>query len=872
MKTDEIRRLFLDFYQAQGHRVLPSDSLIPANDPTLLFTGAGMNQFKEYFLGIKKDMKRATTCQKCLRTGDLDNVGKTPYHHSFFEMLGNFSFGDYFKEDAIRWAFEFLTSSLRIPRERLRMSVHTNDDEAYRIWTEKLKVPGNWVARLGDKSNFWPANARLEGPNGPCGPCSEIFYDQGENFGCRKPECGVDCDCGRFAEIWNLVFTQYNRQEDGSLVPLAAKNIDTGAGLERIACVLQGKRSNFEIDSLWPLVEFVLKQFRLDPAGKEPKSLEFAKTIVDHARAATFAIADGVQPSNEGRGYVVRKLIRRAVWRGKSLAGDGKIGPFLDAIAGQVAQIMASPYPHLAKELAHISMILRGEEKRFLDTLEDGKKVLSKIFEETKKRGARQIAAEDAFKLYDTYGFPDELTSVLASEEGLAVDVEGFETLMESQRQKAKEGSKIADSIFVTESIPPDLAKQPGTKFLGYDALRSSAKVLFADLKANEGWIVLDQTPFYAEQGGQVGDQGEIRWGNGLAKVLDTQKKDVWSMHHIKINSGTLTQGTSVDCAVDEIRRDSIRRHHTATHLLHAGLRKVLGPHARQLGSLVNAEKLRFDFSHPKALSADEIIEIENFVNSAILKNLFVRVEEMTLKEAQQKGALAFFGEKYKDCVRMVQVGEDLSKELCGGTHVSRTGDIGMLLITSESSVASGTRRIEAVAGLAALDYSRSNAKELEKLAGILRSSKEDISGRIEKLQSKVKELEKKPGNAAGAAVDIQALIKNAIDVRGIKVVTHAFSGLEVNSLRGAADLIRKHIREDNLSVFFTVSGDGSVKYVVASGCGKIDAAKIANRVAVILEGSGGGKKEFAQGGSKRADLIEKARAAIPDILSEFLC
>lgn len=871
MDTNTIRTSYLDFFRSKGHKVVQSDSLVPVNDPTLLFTGAGMNQFKEYFLGLKKDMKRATTSQKCLRTGDLDNVGKTPYHHSFFEMLGNFSFGDYFKEEAILWAMEFLTDVLRIPPDKLRVSVHRNDEEAYRIWTDKMKVPPAWVAKLGDKSNFWPANAPLDGPNGPCGPCSEIFFDQGEQYGCKMPDCGVDCDCGRFAEIWNLVFTQYDRQEGGKLLPLVAKNIDTGAGLERIACVLQGKRNNFETDGLAPLVESVLTRFGLDPKNiKSREALQFARTIVDHGRAATFAIADGAQPSNEGRGYVVRKLIRRAVWRGKSLAGDIRMKPFLAALAQEIAQRMSSPYPYLLQEMAHIRMLLDGEEERFLETLEDGKKVLRRIIDETRNRGSGEISAEEAFKLYDTYGFPDELTVALAGESGLTVDVRGFEALMEKQRQMAKDGSKIADSIFVTQDIPPALTNQPATKFLGYDTLNASGTVLFSDLKGNEGWIVLDQTPFYAEQGGQVGDHGEMRWNGGSARVLDTLKKDLWSMHRVKIEYGAILKGTTVDLSVDAERRWKIRRHHTATHLLHAALHKVLGPHARQLGSLVSSEKLRFDFSHPKSLTVDEIKEIENFVNSAILSDLPVTVTLKSLNDARQEGAIAFFGEKYKEEVRVVQVSANLSKELCGGTHVDRTGEIGILLITSESSVASGTRRIEAVAGSAALEYSRENQAKLGKIADLLKCSKDDITQRIGKLQSKVKELEKKPQAKASGTGNIAALTETSLDIKGIKVIVHELRDVEVNDLRGITDQIRKSMSAEFLVVLFTTIAD-SVKFVVASSSEKADASRIAARVAQGLEGSGGGKKEFAQGGSKRPDLVDKVRSYLPAILAEVL-
>jgi len=870
MKTDEIRKEFLDFFQSKGHSIQPSDSLIPQEDPTLLFTGAGMNQFKEYFLGIRKDMNRAATCQKCLRTGDLDNVGKTPYHHSFFEMLGNFSFGNYFKKEAIAWAVEFLTQRLRIPIERLRFSVHSDDTEAYQIWTETLKIPAERVKKLGDRSNFWPANAPAEGPNGPCGPCSEIFYDQGVSFGCGKTTCDVDCDCGRFAEIWNLVFTQFNRQDGGILTPLAAKNIDTGAGLERIACVLQGKKNNFEIDILSPLVEWVLKRFGTPPG---PEVLLLAKIIVDHTRAATFAIADGVQPSNEGRGYVIRKLIRRAVWRGRTLAKQQAGQPFLDALALEIARIMDSAYPALSKELPRIQMLLRGEEARFLETLEDGRKTLIRMIEETLEKHENILSAETVFKLYDTYGFPDELTATIALEKNLKIDSEGFEALMENQRQKAKEASKIADSIFITQEIPAGLKNQPPTRFLGYETLEASGTVLFSERGRETAWIVLDQTPFYAEQGGQVGDQGMLEWDGGRAKVLDTQKKDSWIMHRVEIPPSLPGEGIRVTGRVDRERRAAIRRHHTATHLLHAGLRKILGPHARQLGSLVSPEKLRFDFSHPKALTEPELKEIENFVNSAILKNLLVSTDEKNLKDAQQEGALAFFGEKYKEKVRVISIDERLSQELCGGTHVERTGDIGILFITEESSVGSGTRRIEAVAGFAALAYVRTMQDQLSRASETVKVSPAELPEQIEKLLKKLRDSEKKRGKTGVSPEEIRQLVRDAATIDALRlVVPKAFSGMEINSLRSVADQLRKTFeKEESVAVLFDVDANHSVRFVVSSGSPRIDASQLANQIARILNGSGGGKKEFAQGGSKSPDLLEAARKEIPEIVRELL-
>jgi alanyl-tRNA synthetase len=870
--TNEIRDVFLDFFKSKRHTVVASDSLVPAKDPTLLFTGAGMNQFKDYFLGVRKDMKRATSSQKCLRTGDLDNVGRTPYHHSFFEMLGNFSFGDYFKEEAIAWAIELLTGSLKIPRERLRVSVHCDDEEAFRIWRDKIKVPERWIAKLGDDTNFWPANAREQGPNGPCGPCSEIFFDQGEgSMKCGNPRCDVDCSCGRFAEIWNLVFTQYDRKEGGVLTPLAAKNIDTGAGLERFACVLQGKKNNFEIDILEPLVQFTHKPLGGPPLSELDAAIVVARTVADHVRAATFTIADGALPSNEGRGYVVRKLIRRAVWRGRRfLFLNQKPQPFLYRMAEKVTELMEKPYPYLRRELPHVQTVLKGEEERFLQTIEEGQKLLDAMIRGVKKSGARTIPAEDAFKLYDTYGFPDDLTVSIAKGEGLEVDLRGFEKLMEEQRRRAKDASKIADSIFVATEVNPDLARQPESIFRGYETLETQSEVLFLDLAEDGGWALLRETPFYAEQGGQVGDRGVWEWEGGRALVLDTQWKDKWILHRLEIEHGNLHVGRKVRAVVDERLRERTRRHHTATHLLQAALRSLLGTHVRQLGSLVNPDKLRFDFSHPKALSVDEIKAIENFVNSAILKNLTVCAEEKGFEESQKEGSLSFFGEKYAERVRVLNVGSGLSKELCGGTHVSRTGDIGSFLITSESSIASGVRRIEAVAGEVAVEYAQKLKGEFERLAQALKSSPNDIFDRVERLQARLKDLEKKKVQATVNQNDIENLAHAAVGVSDVQLICHSFKDVGLDALRGVTDRLRQRVPGRLVAVLFS-EVDGMLSFVAASTAGNVHAGELAKKIAGFVEGSGGGKKDFAQGGGRRPDLVPKAKDKILSLVEEFL-
>ncbi len=869
--TNEIRKVYLDFFHDKGHKVVPSDSLIPQGDPTLLFTGAGMNQFKEYFLGLKHDMTRATSSQKCLRTGDLDNVGRTPYHHSFFEMLGNFSFGDYFKREAIEWAMELLTEYFSVPRDRIRVSVHQHDEEAYKIWRDNVRIPEAWVKRLGDHSNFWPANAIKDGPNGPCGPCSEIFYDQGPECGCGRPTCDVQCDCGRFAEIWNLVFTQYDRHEGGKLVPLAAKHIDTGAGLERLSCVLQQKTNNFDIDILKPLVDFLAKNAEGVSIARSPDCLQVARTIVDHGRAATFAIADGVTPSNEGRGYVVRKLIRRALWQGKQFLFSRKASkPFIFGLVSLVVEVMAEPYPYLQKVLEPVEMIIRGEEERFLATLEDGQRILDEMIHSTKQKGKKVISSEDAFRLYDTYGFPDELTVTIAKEHGLEIDLKGFEQLMEEQRKRAKDASKITDSIFVAAHVNPKLTQLPPSKFLGYETLQAEGKILFLDLKGKEGWAILDQTPFYAEKGGQVGDKGIWRWQGGHAGVMDTQWKDnKWILHQLQIEAGNLTENMTVQAQVDEHLRERTRRHHTATHILQSALRQVLGPHVRQLGSLVSPEKLRFDFSHPKPLSYKETKEIENSVNFAILSNLPVSTEIKTFDQSQKDGALAFFGEKYDARVRILNVGNGFSKELCGGTHVKQTGDIGSFLITSESSIASGTRRIEAVAGMVAVEYMQKTKEQLEKLASMLKASPAELFERVEKLQDKLRGQQKNVPPQISRE-ELTAVIQSGFEIRGVRFMHHEFKDLDIGSLRGVTDQIRAMTQGKQSVVVLFSTAEAAVNFVTASNSNLVDAARLTKKIASLLNGSGGGKKDFAQGGSKRSDLVSSVKSQMKDLFTDI--
>jgi len=841
MKTDEIRESFLSFFAAKGHKRVPSDSLIPRNDPTLLFTGAGMNQFKDHFLGLKKDLKRAASSQKCLRTGDLDNVGRTRYHHSFFEMLGNFSFGDYFKEEAILWAWEFLTQVLKVPAERLRVSVHQDDKEAYEIWQKKVKVRPEWISRLGDKSNFWPANAPLEGPDGPCGPCSEIYFDQGADYGANTQNDTIESDSGRFAEIWNLVFTQYDRKGVKQLEPLQAKNIDTGAGLERIACIMQGKRSNFEIDIFEPSLKR-LREYFPKAGSKENPSLY---TITDHVRAVFFSITDGALPSNEGRGYVIRKLIRRALWHGWRL---GKREAFLYTLAPCVIETMGRQYPELREHGESVKETVKNEEKRFLDTLETGLKILDGELKESKKNNKPVLAGENAFRLYDTYGFPLELTREISAQGGIAVDETGFQKCMELQQEKARGASQIAGAIFTKSETDEKLAHLPTTKFLGYENCVGQGKVLLAEKFDNELWVVLDQTSFYGEGGGQVGDRGRLKAEGFEGEVFDTQKKNEIIIHRLKKWTGTPKPGAPVVTEVNEEIRMSTVRHHSATHLLQASLRALLGEQVRQLGSLVNEEKLRFDFSFSRALTPEELEKIERNVNRMILENKGAEIVHTDMETAKKKGALAFFGDKYTDKVRVISMGE--SVELCGGTHVKATGDIGLVKITSESSVASGVRRIEAVAGLKALEYVNGQLELLKGLSRELKTKPEELPLRFEKMSQRIKELEK--GGKPAEGEKFMDLTWKMVRVPA-EVVLKGFRGASPKTLKEMADPLRNNVKG---RVIFLIAEDGGKTSLLVSLTSDLvdqglDAGAITKRACLLLGGTGGGRRDVAQGGGK---------------------
>jgi len=858
MKTEEIRASFLSFFESKGHQCVQSDSLIPQNDPTLLFTGAGMNQFKDYFLGLRKDLTRATSSQKCLRTGDLDNVGKTCYHHSFFEMLGNFSFGDYFKEEAISWAWEYLTKELKISPEKLRVSVHQDDDEAYKIWAKKIKIRPEWITKLDDETNFWPANAPTDGPNGPCGPCSEIYFDQGEDFGLDTKNDSITSESGRFAEIWNLVFTEFDREGKNKLIPLANKNIDTGMGLERLACVLQGKRSNFEIDIFEP----ALKTLKSYMPKARAKDLSHLYLITDHSRAAFFSIADGALPSNEGRGYVIRKLIRRALWHGWRL---GKKDAFLYSLLPAFIETMGRQYPELGEHEASLKETVKGEEERFLTTLEAGLEILNEEIKLVQKKGEVKIHGEKAFKLYDTYGFPLELTREVSSASNLSINEKEFDQCMSEQRQKAKEGSQLAGSIFVKTDFDEKLAKLTPTVFKGYEAFKVSGKVLLAEKIDGKTMVILDKTPFYGESGGQVGDRGIIKNKNFSGEIVDTKRKHNIIIHMVANEKGSIAKGDSVEAEVNSgVRADTVR-HHSATHLLQSALRSVLGEKVRQLGSLVNDEKLRFDFSFSRALTPSEIEKIEIKVNEMILENTSAKIEEVDIETAKKMGALAFFGEKYGKTVRVVALGP--STELCGGCHVRATGDIGFLKILSESAVASGVRRIEAVAGLKALDYVNSQIGLIQELSRDLKAKPEELFERIKKLQNRAKELEKGKGGHGSGEKFLEASWK--IAGGDAHVVCEGYRGVPAKNLKSLSDPLRKN-KKKTLAFLFSEDGErlsiviGLTPDLVEKG---MDAGNLTKLVAKLVNGTGGGKKDLAQGGGTIPndfdEFIEKIKTII---------
>jgi len=842
-----------------------SDSLVPKDDPTVLFTPAGMNQFKKEFMGFDAGFKRAATAQRCLRTDDLDKVGKTSAHHTFFEMLGNFSFGDYFKPEAIAWAWEFLTKELKIDQEKLWVSVYQDDDEAYNIWKDKIGIPEKKIVKLGDKDNFWPAEAKTKGPNGPCGPCSEIFYDFGPDVGCGEKICDPSCSCGRFVEIWNLVFTQFNRKSDASLEPLPNKNIDTGMGLERLAAVMQGKQNNFETELFQPIIKEIIRG--QSPAGTVPeKKLLYA--ISDHLRAVVFSIYDGISPSNEGRGYIVRKIIRKSVLHLKSL-GINK--PFLNKLVGQLAQIMHTPYPDLKDKQEDIAQVILNEEVNFINTLKlssslvdsEIEKVKKELENDPKKEGfivagasTSSVLGIAAFRLYDTNGIPLEITRDELTKRHIKVG-DNFEAAyqdeLDKQKTLSKSSSKMKGDVFDAKGLGLKLDE---TKFLGYKESSSEARIL-AILKdgkdidqasAGESLeVVLDQTPFYAESGGQVGDTGELINAKFVFEVSDTQKVGNVFLHIGKIKTGIFKKGDKVIAEINKERRLNIARNHTATHILQAALREVLGNHVQQQGSLVAEDRFRFDFTHFKGLSKEEIARVEEVANGCITGNQAVNCREMSFKEAKKAGALAFFEEKYGENVRVVAIG-GISKELCGGTHLDNVSRIGLIKITSESSVASGIRRIEGVtAGFAEQFIKDEQQKDAEE------SKKKD------KLRE-LKEQEKKRSLDVGNRLQdvVPMLVDKAVKINGVNLVISLEPDLDMNGLRLLADKVKEQLRQGVVALG-SQDSEGKKAYLIIAITQDLlsrglDAGGLIRKVAPVIGGSGGGRQDFAQAGGTKPE------------------
>jgi len=857
----DIRKTFLDFFAAKGHTVVPSSSLVPGNDPTLMFTNSGMVQFKDVFLGVdKRPYVRAASVQACLRAGgkhnDLENVGYTARHHTFFEMLGNWSFGDYFKRESLKWAWELLTEVYQLPAERLLATVYEEDDEAYDIWTKEIGLPPERVIRIGDNKggryksdNFW-----MMADTGPCGPCSEIFYDHGDHIP-GGPPGSPDEDGDRFIEIWNNVFMQFDMAADGSVTPLPAPCVDTGMGLERLAAILQHVHSNYEIDIFDALIKAAARE-----TGEKDLSHKSLRVIADHIRATSFLVSDGVNPSNEGRGYVQRRIIRRAIRHGYLL---GKKTPFFHKLVADLAALMGDAYPKLRADAQRITDVLKTEEERFFETLETGMQILDAAL----ANGVKVLPGDVAFKLHDTYGFPLDLSADVCRERGLSVDEAGFAVAMDKQKSQARAAGKFKMDRALDYS-------GAGNLFTGYEQLEATAKIIaiYADgvsaaaLKAGQsGVVVLDSTPFYAESGGQVGDQGQLVSGSALFDVGDTLKikADVYG-HHGTLAQGTLNVGDHVSARVNAAVRAATVRNHSATHLMHKALREVLGGHVQQKGSLVNAERTRFDFAHNAPMTDAQIREVEALVNAEILANIATDASEMAMEAAQQSGAMMLFGEKYGDTVRVLSIGS--SKELCGGTHVGRTGDIGLFKIVAESGVASGVRRVEAVTGENALAYLQSLESTVQAAAGTLKASPSELQGRIGQVLDQVKSLEREVAALKGKLASSQGdeLMGQAVDVNGIKVLAARLEGADAKTLRETMDKLKDKLKT---AVIVLAAVDGA-KVQIAAGVtsdatARVEAGELVNFVAQQVGGKGGGKADMAMAGGTDASNLDAALGSV---------
>ncbi len=880
MQGKEIRSKFLDFFVCKGHALQPSSSLVPHNDPTLLFTNAGMVQFKDVFLGLdKKAFNRATTSQKCLRAGgkhnDLDTVGRTARHHTFFEMLGNFSFGDYFKTDAIKYAWEFLTVELALPKEKLYVTVFESDDEAEGIWQKETDVIPAQIVRLGAKDNFWSM-----GETGPCGPCSEIIIDRGAEYSCKEPVCALGaCDCDRWLEIWNLVFMQYERDADGVMTELPRPSIDTGMGLERITAVMQDVSSNYDTDLIAPLIKKV-EEISGKVYDKNESGFPF-RVIADHARSCTFLIADGILPGNEGRSYVLRRILRRAVRFGKFL---GVEEVFLYRFVEVVEALMSDVYPEVSEKRAYIENVIRVEEERFQETLQDGLIVIQDMIKRAQANNVHTISGKEAFLLYDTYGFPMDLTEDIAEEHKMLVDKEGFIAAMAEQKKRSKEAyaqSKNLDSIMELNSI---LAEFPATNFIGYTDFSVKCRLLalvqnnqlVSELSAGEAVAIFDRTPCYAESGGQVGDRGIIIGAFGKAEITDTQKlPDGKYIHMLRLISGTIAASTDVIVEIAEEQRMASARNHSATHLLQRALKEVVGDFVNQAGSYVSEERFRFDFNNFEPLTPEQIAQLETKINEAIYRNMSVQTQVMAIADAKKLGAMALFGEKYGEEVRVVSMG-DYSRELCGGTHVQNTGSIGLCKIISETGIGSGLRRIEAVTGKGAIDYYRYEERELREIASLLKAaSLKQLPDKVEAVikESKEKEREIDRLNTELAKYQSVDLLSKVQIINGIQVLAVAVLAKDMDALRNTADMFRAKLGSG--VIVLGAAAEEKVNFVVMltkdvqeKG---LHAGKIIKEVATIAGGSGGGRPDMAQAGGKKPEKLEEALSAVAGIVEKSI-
>lgn len=873
MKGKEIRRRFIEYFEKHNHTRVESSSLVPRDDPTLLFVNAGMVQFKTVFMGEdKRDYNRAVTSQRCVRAGgkhnDLENVGYTARHHTFFEMLGNFSFGDYFKKDAIAFAWEFLVKELGIPAEQLWVSVFTDDDEAFELWEKVEDLPKGRIVRLGEKDNFWAM-----GDTGPCGPCSEIHIDQGREAGCDRPDCAVGCDCDRFLELWNLVFMQFNRYEDGTMTPLPRPSIDTGMGLERVAAVLQGKLNNYDTDLFQPVIqkleELSGRKYLADQADTTAM-----RVIADHARATTFLVADGVLPSNEGRGYVLRRVMRRAIRYGRNL---GLVKPFMDAVTAVVTSTMKDAHPHLEACSVLLAKVVNNEELRFGETLEHGLTLLDEEIERLGQAGEKLIKGEFIFKLYDTFGFPVDIVRDISLERGVDFDNDGFVEAMEKQRSQSRASRKGENVRLLGKGVRELIGSGRKSVFVGYETLEAEAEVfglldhegnVTSQLKAGEkGQLFVSTTPFYAESGGQAGDRGIVTWQGGKASVLQTMTEgEGIILHAIQLEEGTLQTGSNINLQVTVTERGDTAANHTATHLLQAALRELLGDHIKQAGSQVTPDRLRFDFTHFSQLSREEKEAVEKRVNEKIRENIITDTALLDREQAIEQGATALFGEKYGDSVRVVSLGE-FSKELCGGTHVAATGGIGLFQIVSEGGIAAGVRRIEAVTGRAAQERVQALGRREYDVCELLNVQPENIVERLESMVSTNKRLEKQVSDLSTqlASSDLGDLLAGAKEIEGVKVVAAVIPLDSPKTLREVGDKLRDDMGSGVAVLGGEINGKAALLAIVSKDLTKkIKAGELINTVAAIVGGKGGGRPDMAQAGGSMPDKINEAIASVP--------